>query len=100
MMTNYIGNGSTIIKTIAMAIAGQVVGVLAANGLDLGVNETQLAEIIGLLLGIAFAYIDAKYPNTFAFLGNDNPDPVSIDSIETVLNDEYELAGDDEDGGC
>lgn len=96
MMANYIGNTSTVIKIIAMALAGQVVGVLAANGLSLGVTEAQLAEIIGLILGVIFAYIDAKYPNTFSFLGN-QPEPVAIEKEETVLNDEYEASGDDDD---
>jgi hypothetical protein len=53
---------------------------------------------------MALAYIDAKYPNTFSFLGN--AEEVDMGTIlgypteETVLNDEYEteVEGDTEDG--
>lgn len=95
-MNNYIGNGSTVIKIVSMAFAGQCLGILASQGLDLGITESQLTELIGFIIGLIMAYIDAKYPNTFAFLGN-APDPIVIDSEEKVLNDEYEI-GDDSDG--
>lgn len=103
-MSNHIGNLSTIIKFISMTLAGYLVGVLAAHNLDLGVDAATLSQIIGTLLFMALAYIDAKYPNTFSFLGNN--EEVDIGTIlgyppeETVLNDEYEteVEGDTEDG--
>ena len=69
-----------------MTIAGYLIGVLAAHGLDLPIDQTALAEIISTLILFCFAYIDAKYPNTFKFLGNAKP---TITFEETVLNDEY-----------
>ena len=67
---NYIGNGSTIIKFLATAIAGWAISLAIANGFDLGVDQQTLAEILGIFIGLGFGYIDAKFPNTFNFLGN------------------------------
>lgn len=69
-MDNLIGNGSTVIKIISMAIAGWFIGILVSNGLDLGIDAAQLSEVIFFIIGLILAYIDAKYPNTFGFLGN------------------------------
>ena len=87
-----------------MTLAWYLVGVLAAHNLDLGVDATTLSQLIGTILFFILAYIDAKYPNTFSFLGNN--EEVDMGTIlgypqeETVLNDEYEttVEGDVEDG--
>lgn len=92
-MTNYIGNISTIVKEISMLIAGWTIGLLAAYGLNLGVDASTLAEVIGAFIFLIIGYIDAKNPNTFKFLGNGST-PVA--SEETVLNDEY-VTGDEDD---
>ena len=61
--TNFIGNGSTIVKYILVMIATKTIAVAAAHGYNLPVNEIQLAEILGYILGFIIATIDAKWPN-------------------------------------
>lgn len=101
---NYIGNISTILKTILMMVAGWALGYAAAHGLNLPINAAQLTEILSVIICFIVAYIDAKYPNTFAFLGNGNlVDMATIlgyPSQEILLNEEYEteIEGDPEDG--
>ena len=51
-------------------------------------DATTLAQILGFIAGLAYSYLDAKYPNTFDWLGNAMNK--TIDSEEPVLNDEYE----------
>ena len=84
---NYIGNGSTIIKFIITTLSGWLLAQLAAHGLNLPIDAQTLAEVLGAIIGFIFAYIDAKYPNTFKWLGNA---PTPIETEEPVLNDEYE----------
>ena len=99
-MDNAIGNLSTIIKIISMTLAGWIISAIASQGYNLGVDATTLASVIGAVIGLMLAYIDAKYPNTFKFLGNDDAVPAEP-VIEDVLNDEYTTEfGDDADGGC
>ena len=93
MAENYTGNISTIVKWISMIIAGQVIGALAAQGLNLNVNATTLSEVIGAFIFLIIGYIDAKYPNTFKILGNAKPPVVPEKGI---INDEY-VTGDSED---
>lgn len=99
-MDNYIGNITTIIKMISMIIAGYALGLAASYNLDLGVDAATLSTLIGAILFFILSYLDAKYPNNFKFLGNDQA--VDIGTVlgypprETVLNDEY--LGDGEDG--
>jgi uncharacterized membrane protein YeaQ/YmgE (transglycosylase-associated protein family) len=93
-MDNKIGNISTIIKIISMTIAGWIISTLAAQGYNLGVDAVTLASVIGAIIGLALAYIDAKYPNTLSFFDN-VPIPVEVDAEEPVLNDEYECDNDD-----
>jgi len=92
-MDNTIGNISTIVKLISMWIAGWFIGVIISQGLQLPITQEQLAEIIGAIIFLIIGYIDAKYPNTFKFLGNAK---LQVDPTEPVLNDEYESDND----GC
>jgi len=94
-MDNKIGNLSTIIKIVSMTIAGWIISTLAAQGYNLGVDAVTLASVIGAFIGLALAYIDAKYPNTLAIF--DNAVSPVIDTEETVLNDEYEVGVEDDD---
>ena len=94
-MDNAIGNLSTIGKFIATMIAGWVIALAASHGLDLPVDVTTLAEVIGAIIGLGYGYIDAKYPNTLGWLGNAK---LTINAEEPVLNDEYECG--DEFDGC
>lgn len=104
---NYIGNGSTIVKTVFVMFAGWVLGALAAKGLSLPIDAYQLAEILGAIFGFIVSYIDAKYPNSFGCLGNANlvdmGTILGCPSEEVVLNDEYTCPDDLEDDssdGC
>lgn len=91
--TNYIGNISTIVKTILMMVAGWFIGYAASHGLNLPIDATQLTEILFVIICFVAAYIDAKFPNSFAFLGNANivdmGTILGYPSEEVVLNDEY-----------
>ena len=92
-MNNVIGNLSTVVKTISMAIAGWFIGILISHGLDLGIDASQLSEVIATIIFIGIAYIDAKYPNSFSFLGNSKTiNPVT----DEPLNYEY-VTGSEED---
>ena len=89
---NIIGNGSTIIKTLSLTIAGYILAGLAAQGYDLGIDVNILASLIGAIIGLIISYVDAKYPNTFKFLDNT---PITPDNIveeqDLLLNEEYEF---------
>lgn len=91
--TNYIGNISTIVKFISMTVAGYLIGLAAANGLNLPIDAAALSQLIGTVLFFIIAYIDAKYPNTFDWLGNGNlvdmGTVLGYPSEEVVLNDDY-----------
>ena len=103
-MNNNIGNLSTIIKFISMTLAGYLIGVAASKGLNLPIDTAALSQLISTIIFFILAYIDARYPNTFSFLGN--AEEVDMGTIlgyppeETVLNDEYEttVEGDTGDG--
>ena len=101
---NYIGNISTIVKTIFMMIAGYAIGYFISIGLNLPISQEQLAEIMWTIFAFIIAYIDAKFPNSFPFLGNANlvdmGTILGYPSEEVVLNEEYEteIEGDQEDG--
>lgn len=86
--TNYIGNSTTIGKFILISFAGWIISLAAAHNLNLGVDAATLAQILGIILGVIYSYIDAKYPNTFSWL--DNAMNKTLNTEETVLNDEYE----------
>lgn len=90
-----IGNVTTIGKIIAMAIAGWFIGLCVAYGINLPIDQQTLSEVIFTVLLLAWAYFDAKYPNTFKVLGNAKPEPVTGE--EPVLNDEYEYSGEVDD---
>lgn len=86
---NYIGNISTIIKMVSMAIAGWCISLLIAHGINLNIDQTTLSTIIGAIILFIVGYIDAKYPNTFTFLGN-NESATSISNLDVAgeYNDE------------
>lgn len=95
--TNYIGNISTVIKIFSMWLAGLCIGALAAQGLNLPIDTSTLAEAITSILFVFAAYIDAKYPNTFGFLGNNKQTQQQMVLKEIVLNEEYENSETDEE---
>ncbi|WP_407420690.1 hypothetical protein [Methanobrevibacter sp.] len=68
--TNYIGNGSSIFKTIGLLIAGYTTPwlikmLLLHFGIDLTGQETEIMQGLGLIIGIVLSYIDMKYTNNF-----------------------------------
>lgn len=69
-MSNIIGNGSSIFKTIGLLIAGYTTPwliklLLLYFGLDLTGQETEIMQVLGIIIAIALSYIDMKYMNTF-----------------------------------
>ena len=105
-MSNYVGNISTIIKFISMTIAGYLIGVAASKGLNLPIDAATLSQLISTILFFIIAYIDAKYPNSFDFMGNSNlvdmGTVLGYPSEEVVLNEEYETSTEEEEteDGC
>ena len=79
-----IGNISTIIKIISLAAAGFIFGLISAFGLKLPFNEYELSGVIGLIIGLIFSYIDAKYPNTFFNKTDENVIEINIDGLTTT----------------
>ena len=59
---NLIGNMTTIINWLVLIILPYVT--------TYGITDSQLTSLLTAILGITFAIINSKYPNTFAFLGN------------------------------
>ena len=88
MNEELIGNLTTIIKTISVMFAGYALAYFVSIGLNLPITQEQLSEIIMTVIFFLIAYLDAKYPNTFAFLGNAKV-ALAYDNEEKVLNDEY-----------
>lgn len=94
---NYIGNLSSIVKTISMLIAGAIIGLLANYGLKLGVDTATLSEVIGAIIFLGLAYIDMKYPNTIIRGKTTTTPDNTIEEEDLLLNEEYEFGDDD---GC
>ena len=106
-MSNHTGNISTIVKTACMVIAGYAIGYAVSIGLNLPITQEQLSETLFMILCFIGAYIDAKYPNTFAFLGNapSLEERAQVGEIRQpiILNEEYVTPiedVDEEDTGC
>lgn len=102
---NFIGNSTTIVNTIIVAIAGIIFGKYGATLLQFGIDQTILIEILSFIIFTAFAYINAKNHNTY-FNKTETVDPTTtptntdteiFDNDAPVLNDEY-TTNSDEDG--
>jgi|GEM_PF-2060828 len=68
--TNYIGNGSSIFKTIGLLIAGYTTPwlikiLLLYCGIDLTGQATEIMQGLGVIIGIILSYVDMKYTNNF-----------------------------------
>lgn len=94
---NYIGNISTIVKYISMLIAGWFIGLLANYGLNLGIASEGLSEVIGAIIFLALAHIDATNPNTIFNKTEKTPSPEQENIPDIDPASEYET-GDTEDG--
>lgn len=62
---NIIGNGSSIFKVIGLLIAGYIVPIVVAQGVNLNGQETQITQLLGIIIAAALSYIDMKYANSF-----------------------------------
>ena len=100
-MSNHTGNISTIVKMILLTVLPYIIADTQ--------TQNQVISIILAIVGLIIAYIDAKYPNTLAFLDNaptlDEPAQVGEIRQPIILNEEYvtpiiEEDDDDEDDGC
>jgi hypothetical protein len=97
--TNFIGNGSTFIKYICFLIAGRIIMLSVAQGIDLPIDQYTLAELLGYILGFIGATIDAKYHNNinwqyFKKFFN-NIDEVEEDHQEEIFDNDAPIERDD-----
>ena len=92
--TNFIGNSSTIIKTLCMWIAGYAIGYFISIGLNLPISQEQLSEMFFIIICTIIAYIDAKKHN-------DTTTPVEQQLVlkEIVLNEEYTTTDEEDEVG-
>lgn len=63
--TNYIGNGSSIFKTIGLMIAGYLIPLAVSHGVNFYGQETQIIQVLGVIIGLGLSYIDMKYTNSY-----------------------------------
>ena len=83
----FIGNLTSIVKTILLGFAGYFLGYCISIGLNLPISAEQLAEILFMLLCLVWSYFDMKYPNAFKWFKNN---PISsVETEEDLINDEY-----------
>lgn len=84
-MSNHTGNISTIVKMILLTVLPYIIADSQ--------TQDQVISIILAIVGLIIAYIDAKYPNTLAFLDNEEveTEPAQVGEIRQpiILNEEY-----------
>lgn len=88
-----LGNLTSTVKTILLAFAGYFLGYLVSIGLDLPISAEQLAEILFMILCLAWSYLDMKYPHAFKHFKNNTH---VVETEEDLINQEYIS----EDDGC
>ena len=97
-LSNHTGNISTIVKMILLTVLPYIIADTQ--------TQDQVISIILAIVGLIIAYVDAKYPNTLAFLDNtptiDEPAQVGEIRQPIILNEEYvtPIIEEDDDGGC
>lgn len=99
-LSNHTGNISTIVKMILLTVLPYIIADTQ--------TQDQVISIILAIVGLIIAYVDAKYPNTLAFLDNapsiDEPAQVGEIRQPIILNEEYvtpiEDVDEDEEAGC
>lgn len=64
-MANIKGNGTTIGKFLLIMFATKTLAVLAAKGINLPVNEIELAGYIGILIGFLYSICDSYFKNNY-----------------------------------
>ena len=99
-LSNHTGNISTIVKMILLTVLPYIIADSQ--------TQDQVISIILAIVGLIIAYVDAKYPNTLAFLDNapSLEEPAQVGEIRQpiILNEEYvtpiEDVDEDEEAGC
>ena len=102
-MSNHTGNISTIVKMILLTVLPYIIADSQ--------TQDQVISIILAIVGLIIAYVDAKYPNTLAFLDNEATieEPAQVGEIRQpiILNEEYiepipeiEAETETNDNGC
>ena len=107
-MANIKGNGTTIGKFLLIMFATKTLAVLAAKGINLPVNEIELAGYLGILIGFLYSVCDSYFKNDYRWTHfkkllsifdkeieeeTDEDDVPEI--IETTIEDEDEPVDDD-----
>lgn len=64
-MANIKGNGTTIGKFLLIMFATKTLAVLAAKGINLPVNEIELAGYLGILIGFLYSVCDSYFKNDY-----------------------------------
>lgn len=64
-MANIKGNGTTIGKFILIMFATKTLAILTAKGINLPVNEIELAGYIGILIGFLYSICDSYFKNDY-----------------------------------
>ena len=82
MSDNLFGNATTIVKFLVCMIFPYVSAY--------GVTESMLTAILSLILGFIVALLDAKYHNTFAFLGNAPVTSEAQSEEDIISTNDYE----------
>ena len=86
-MNSYIGNLSSLVKTISMLIAGAVIGVLLNFGLKLPIDTATLSGVIFSLLWLGLSYIDMRYPNTIFPKKTETPTEPEVEDLDVGEED-------------
>ena len=84
-MSNHTGNISTIVKMVLLTVLPYIIADSQ--------TQNQVISIILAIVGLLIAYVDAKYPNSLAFLDNAEveTEPAQVGEIRQpiILNEEY-----------
>ena len=109
---NYLGNGTTVGKFLLIMIAGRVILMAAAYGINLPVSDVELAGYIGILLGFIYSVLDSYFKNNYKWNTvtkilnkiwnaetNDEKIITDIDPASEYenLNEDYNILGDADD---
>lgn len=84
------------VSTLATWIGIAILPVLIKLGID--IDQATLIAIVSTIIVVGIAIYSSLNPNKIDGLGN-GEEMGAINCEEPVMNDEYELTGDD-DGGC
>ena len=58
----FIGNFTSIVKTVLLAVAGYFIGYCVSIGFNLPISAEQLSEVLFMVLCLVWSYFDMKYP--------------------------------------